>query len=122
MYCHLVRVPPAPRKELIQFLKKISSFVPDLNAVDVDIPLNVLCTDDMKLEQVALGREFHISLGRTVPIGVQQIDSVVAMLRQKLQFQKRSYIFPVYDDIAQLVSVKSASTLSYYMVLTLCMI
>ncbi|XAR66086.1 hypothetical protein NMG60_11012163 [Bertholletia excelsa] len=87
-----VRVPPAPRKELIQFLKKISSFVPDLNAVDVDIPLNVLCTDDMKLEQVAVGREFHISLGRTVPIRVHQIDSVVAMLRQKLQFQKRYWI------------------------------
>ncbi|XP_042986658.1 U6 snRNA phosphodiesterase isoform X3 [Carya illinoinensis] len=52
----------------------------------------ILYEDDHKLEQVALGREFHISLGRTVPIRVHQIDSVVAMLRQKLQFQKRYWI------------------------------
>ncbi|PSR93286.1 U6 snRNA phosphodiesterase [Actinidia chinensis var. chinensis] len=87
-----VRIPPAPKKELAQILKKVSSLVPGLNAIDVDIPLNVLCSEDLKLEQVALGREFHISLGRTVPIRVHQIDSVVAMLRQKLQFQKRYLI------------------------------
>lgn len=72
------------------FLKKLASIVPGLHIVDVDVPLNSLYEDDHKLEQVALGREFHISLGRTVPIRVHQIDSVVAMLRQKLQFQKRS--------------------------------
>ncbi|XP_057482780.1 uncharacterized protein LOC130769573 isoform X1 [Actinidia eriantha] len=87
-----VRIPPTPKKELAQILKKVSSLVPGLNAIDIDIPLNVLCSDDLKLEQVALGREFHISLGRTVPIRVHQIDSVAAMLRQKLQFQKRYLI------------------------------
>lgn len=76
------------------FLKKVASLVPSLHVVDVDVPLNSLCKDDKKLDQVALGREFHISLGRTVPIRVHQIDSVVAMLRQKLQFQRRSdYLF-----------------------------
>ena len=79
------------------FLKKLSRLVPGLYVVDVDIPLDILTKDDDKLEQVALGREFHISLGRTVPIRVHQIDSVVAMLRQKLQFQRRlDYIFRTY--------------------------
>lgn len=66
--------------------------MPGLHVVDADVPLDILCKDDHKLEQVALGREFHISLGRTVPIRVHQIDSVVAMLRQKLQFQKGYWI------------------------------
>ncbi|KAG5558230.1 hypothetical protein RHGRI_008233 [Rhododendron griersonianum] len=88
----LVRIPPTPKKELTQFLKRVSSLVPGLNAIDVDIPLEVLCPDDLKLEQVSLGREFHISLGKTVPIRVHQIESVVAMLRQKLQFQRRYLI------------------------------
>ncbi|KAJ4728962.1 U6 snRNA phosphodiesterase [Melia azedarach] len=61
-----VSIPSVPKKELALFLKK--------------------------LEQVALGREFHISLGRTVPIRVHQIDSIVAMLRQKLQSQRRYWI------------------------------
>ena len=71
------------------FLNKLASLVPGLHAVDVDVPLEILCKDEHKLEQVALGREFHISLGRTVPIRVHQIDSLVTMLRQKLQIQRR---------------------------------
>lgn len=90
----IVYIPSSPKKELVQYLKKVMSLVPGLHVVDVDIPLNILCKDDNKLEQVALGREFHISLGRTVPIRVHQIDSIVTMLRQKLQFQRRSdYLF-----------------------------
>uniref|UniRef100_A0A0R0LD64 U6 snRNA phosphodiesterase 1 n=1 Tax=Glycine max TaxID=3847 RepID=A0A0R0LD64_SOYBN len=80
------------KKELVAFLKKISSREPRLNVVDVDVPLNILCQNDEKLEQVTLGREFHISLGRTVPIRVHQIDSVVSMLRQKLQIQHQYWI------------------------------
>lgn len=72
-----------------QFLKRVATFVPDLHVVDIDVPLNTLCKEEHKLEQVALGREFHISLGRTVPIRVHQVDTIVTMLRQKLQFQKR---------------------------------
>lgn len=87
-----VYIPSSPKKELVQYLKKVMSLVPGLHVVDVDIPLNILCKDDNKLEQVALGREFHISLGRTVPIRVHQIDSIVTMLRQKLQFQRRYWI------------------------------
>ncbi|XP_038993487.1 U6 snRNA phosphodiesterase [Hibiscus syriacus] len=87
-----VFIPSVSKKEMGQFLKKVSSFVPGLHVVDIDVPLNVLCKEEHKLEQVALGREFHISLGRTVPIRVHQIDSIVTMLRQKLQFQKRYWI------------------------------
>ncbi|GLT62737.1 hypothetical protein SLA2020_353490 [Shorea laevis] len=87
-----VYIPTTSKKEMCQFLKKVASLVPDLNVVDVDVPLNGLCKDEHKLEQVALGREFHISLGRTVAIRVHQIDSMVAMLRQKLQFQKSYWI------------------------------
>lgn len=71
-------------------MKKISSQEPSLHVVDVDVPLYILCKNDEKLEQVALGREFHISLGRTVPLRVHQIDSVVSMLRNKLQTQQQS--------------------------------
>ncbi|KAJ6294423.1 hypothetical protein OIU76_022487 [Salix suchowensis] len=74
------------------YIPRISLLVPGLHVVDADVPLDILCKDDQKLEQVALGREFHISLGRTVPIRVHQIDSVVSMLRQKLQFQKGYWI------------------------------
>ncbi|XP_058736780.1 uncharacterized protein LOC131609134 isoform X2 [Vicia villosa] len=80
------------KKEIAAFLKKISSQEPSLHVVDVDVPLNILCKNDEKLELVALGREFHISLGRTVPIRVHQIDSVVSMLRQKLQTQQNYWI------------------------------
>lgn len=85
-----VNIPSPSKKDISAFLKKISSQEPSLHVVDVDVPLNVLCKNDEKLEQVALGREFHISLGRTVPIRVHQIDSVVSMLRQKLQTQQKS--------------------------------
>lgn len=76
------------------FVKRFASLVPVLYAVDIDYPLAELCRDDLKLEQMLLGREFHVSLGRTVPIKVHQIDSIVAMLRQKFQSQRRSaYVF-----------------------------
>ncbi|TYI93824.1 hypothetical protein E1A91_D02G160900v1, partial [Gossypium mustelinum] len=87
-----VFIPSISNKEMGQFLKRVSSVVPNLHVVDIDVPLNTLCKEEHKLEQMALGREFQISLERTVPIRVHQIDSIVTMLRQKLQFQKRYWI------------------------------
>ncbi|XP_065873052.1 uncharacterized protein [Euphorbia lathyris] len=87
-----VYIPSPSKKEATHFLKRVSSLVPGLHVVDADVPLDILCKDDKKLEQIALGQEFHISLGRTVPIRVHQIDSVITMLRQRLQFQKRYWI------------------------------
>lgn len=75
-------------------MRKVGAIVPGLNVVDIDIPLSHLDKDDARFEQVVLGREFHVSLGRTVPIRVHQRDSIVSMLRQKLQFQKRWDRFP----------------------------
>ncbi|KAK4285037.1 hypothetical protein QN277_001785 [Acacia crassicarpa] len=87
-----IYIPSPSKKELAAFLKKVSSHEPSLHAVDVDLPLNILCKNKEKLDQDLLGRKFHISLGRTVPIRVHQIDSMVSMLRQKLQTQKRYWI------------------------------
>lgn len=84
-----VFIPPSSRKQLVQFLKNVAALVPDLHTVDVDIPLSTLLKEENKFEQLALGREFHISLGRTVPIRVHQRDSVLTMLRQKLESQRR---------------------------------
>ncbi|KAK8583746.1 hypothetical protein V6N13_109144 [Hibiscus sabdariffa] len=86
-----VFIPSVSKKEMGQFLKKVPSFVPGLHVVDSDVPLNVLCKEEHKFEKVALGREFHISLGRAVPIRFHQIDSIVTMLRQKLQFQNAQF-------------------------------
>ncbi|KAI3516877.1 hypothetical protein L1887_16002 [Cichorium endivia] len=87
-----VFIPPESKKELAQFLKKATSLVPGLHVVDIDVPLTMLLKDEENLIKAALGREFHISLGRTVPIRIHQIGSMVSMLRQKLQFQKRYLI------------------------------
>ncbi|KAJ0977974.1 hypothetical protein J5N97_013448 [Dioscorea zingiberensis] len=58
-----VLIPPMVKKQLVLFVKRIY-------VVDADIPVNELSKNDEKLEKVLLGREFHISLGKTVPIGV----------------------------------------------------
>lgn len=83
-----VRINGTRKMEITRLLKNVASIIPGLFVVDVDLPLDVLCKDDLKLEQVMTMREFHISLGRTVPISVHQIDSAVSMLRQKLQSSK----------------------------------
>ncbi|KAL8552399.1 hypothetical protein ACS0TY_001188 [Phlomoides rotata] len=87
-----VTIPISPRKELALFLKRVASIVNELHVVDIDIPLSSLIKDEQKFEQLVLGREFHVSLGRTVPIRVHQRDSMVAMLRQKLQSHRRYWI------------------------------
>lgn len=84
----LVFIPLLAKKEIACVLKRVASLVPHLHLVEADIPLNILCNDDQKLDH-ALGREFHISLGRSVPLRVHQINSLVSMLRQKLQLHKR---------------------------------
>lgn len=87
-----VYIPVSSRKEIALFVKRVAAAVNELHLVDVDIPLSNLIKDEQKFDQVVLGREFHVSLGRTVPIRVHQRDSVVAMLRQKLQSHKRYWI------------------------------
>jgi hypothetical protein len=86
---YAVIIPVDARKQLTLVMRRAASLVPDLYAVDADYALSELCKDEQKLERVLLGREFHVSLGRTVGIQVDQIDSLVAMLRQKFQSQQR---------------------------------
>lgn len=93
-----VLIPTPVRAQLALFVKRIASLVPELYAVDFDYPVAELCKDDVKVEQMLLGREFHISLGRTVPIQVHQIDSIVAMLRQKL-LRKGSHRFSILKEL-----------------------
>lgn len=91
-YMVIVSIPSEARHEVALSLKKVAQVVAGLNIVNGGMALdNVLCKDDEdKHEQVALGIDFHISLGRTVTIDVSHIDSLVAMLRMKLQLQRRS--------------------------------
>ncbi|CAD6243189.1 unnamed protein product [Miscanthus lutarioriparius] len=84
-----VVIPSDARKQLALSMKRAASLVPDLYAVDADYALSELCKDEQKLEKVLLSREFHVSLGRPVAVQVHQIDSFVAMLRQKFQPQQR---------------------------------
>ncbi|KAL6911704.1 hypothetical protein ACP4OV_000509 [Aristida adscensionis] len=83
-----VVIPSDARKHLALAMKRAASLVPDLYAVDADYALSELCKDEQKLVKVLLSREFHVSLGRPVALQVHQIDSFVAMLRQKFQSQK----------------------------------
>lgn len=103
----VVHIPSATRKELASFLKKVTVLVPALHAIDVDVPLSGLLKDEALLEKVVLGREFHISLGRTVPIRVHQIHSMVSMLRQKLQFQSRFDVIKFMHAISYFVLGKT---------------
>ncbi|KAF3786745.1 U6 snRNA phosphodiesterase [Nymphaea thermarum] len=87
-----VLIPAVTKKQLVPLIRKSMLLVEGLHAVDIDIPLKDLCVDDEKFLELVLGREFHISLSRTVPIRLHQIDSIVTMLQQKLQAQKRYWI------------------------------
>ncbi|EMS63680.1 hypothetical protein TRIUR3_35251 [Triticum urartu] len=79
---YAVVIPFNARKQLTLVMRRAASLVPDLYAVDADYALSDLCKDEQKLEKVLLGREFH----------VHQIDSLVAMLRQKFQSQQRYWM------------------------------
>ncbi|XP_078445796.1 U6 snRNA phosphodiesterase-like protein [Wolffia australiana] len=81
-----VIIPAVVRKDISTFVARIASTIPNLFTIDLDIPL-----ENQTFEQM-LGIEFHISLGRTVPIKVHQIDSVISMLLQRLQNQRQYWI------------------------------
>ncbi|PUZ76827.1 hypothetical protein GQ55_1G321300 [Panicum hallii var. hallii] len=87
-----VVIPSDAKKQLALAMKRAASLVPDLYAVDADYALSELCKDEHKLEKVLLSREFHVSLGRPVAVQVHQIDSFIAMLRQKFQSQQRYWM------------------------------
>ncbi|PKA53309.1 hypothetical protein AXF42_Ash010039 [Apostasia shenzhenica] len=87
-----VRIPSTTRKQLASSMNKNLPLALDLYVVDVDITLRELHNDSKQFEQVLFGRDFHISLGRTVPIKVHQIVSIVSMLRQRFQLERRYWM------------------------------
>lgn len=44
------------------------------------------CRNDIVMKFL---NEYHVSLGRTVPIRIHQVDSIVPMLRRKFESQRR---------------------------------
>lgn len=106
-----VVIPSDAKKHLALVMRRAASFVPDLYAIDADYALSELCKDEQKLEKVLLSREFHVSLGRTVAIQVHQIESLVAMLRQKFRSQQRLVIS--YTFIAEFLLFNSFQWTDY---------
>lgn len=93
---HLLYAVPlssAARHQLEPVTKKISDLAPALQSMEVEVPLflpaYVKSKDPSISHGLKLAKEYHISLSRTVPIRIHQIDSIVAMLRHKLVSQKR---------------------------------
>lgn len=73
------------RTKIALYLQKAVSLFPSLKSTeDDDLSANVGSNQGIKL-----ATEFHISLGRTVPIRIHQIDTMVHLLRRKFEGQKR---------------------------------
>ncbi|GLJ21920.1 hypothetical protein SUGI_0410240 [Cryptomeria japonica] len=90
-----VNISSIDKEELTSFVKKAGLLVPELHAIDTDLPLcpgNIKNKDGAHVDVSTLAEEYHISLSRTVAIRVHQIDSIVGMLRNKLHSQKRYWI------------------------------
>ncbi|KAJ7526606.1 hypothetical protein O6H91_16G014200 [Diphasiastrum complanatum] len=80
------------RSKLAPILKKASNLVPQLQSLENDVPFNPAHksgNECSSVDCIKLAKEYHISLSRTVPIRIYQIDSIVSMLRHKFYNQKR---------------------------------
>lgn len=78
----------AVRGKLEPFLKRAFAVVPALQPMEGDMIGAGSAKASGDVQGFRLGTECHISLGRTVPIRVHQIDTVVQMLRHKLASQR----------------------------------
>ena len=77
------------KARLEPFVKEAFSIAPELQLVESDTP-SFSRQDGMS---PCLAKEYHISLSRTVPILIHQIDSIVSMLQNKFDCQKGSVIY-----------------------------
>lgn len=64
-------------------MKKAFSIASELKPMEIDLVSH----------QPKLAKEYHLSLSRTVPIRVHQINSIVAMLQHKFECQKGLVLF-----------------------------
>lgn len=72
-------------------MKKAFSIASELKTMEIDL-LNHPSSAHMSHEP-KLAKEYHLSLSRTVPIRVHQINSIVAMLQHKFECQKGLVLF-----------------------------
>ncbi|MCO5556848.1 hypothetical protein L7F22_010402 [Adiantum nelumboides] len=77
------------RRQLEPLMKKAFSIAPELKPMETEF---LSCVTAQASHELTLTKEFHISLSRTIPIRVQQINSIVAMLQNKLDCQKSYWL------------------------------
>jgi len=83
-----VTLTASTQTKLAPYLQKAVSLFPGLKTMEDDDP-----SASVKSKQgIKLATEFHISLGRTVPIRIHQVDTMVHMLRRKFEGQKRFWV------------------------------
>ena len=80
------------RARLEPFVKEAFSIAPELQLVESDTP-SFSRQDGRTPCNLSLAKEYHISLSRTVPVLIHQIDSIVSMLQNKFDCQKGSVIY-----------------------------
>ena len=80
------------KARLEPFMKEAFSIAPELQLVESDTP-SFSRQDGRSPSSLSLAKEYHISLSRTVPILIHQIDSIVSMLQNKFDCQKGSVIY-----------------------------
>lgn len=76
----------AAKRQLEPLMKKAFSIASELKPMEIDLlshPSSAHMSHEPKL-----AKEYHLSLSRTVPIRVHQINSIVAMLQHKFECQK----------------------------------
>lgn len=81
----------AAKRQLEPLMKKAFSIASELKPMEIDLlshPTSAHLSREPKLAQ-----EYHLSLSRTVPIRVHQINSIVAMLQHKFECQKGLVLF-----------------------------
>ncbi|KAI5064109.1 hypothetical protein GOP47_0020779 [Adiantum capillus-veneris] len=73
------------RRQLEPLMKKAFSIAPELKPMEMELLTSATVQTS---DEVTLAKEYHISLSRTVPIRVHQINSIVDMLQNKFDCQK----------------------------------
>ncbi|CAK9870110.1 unnamed protein product [Sphagnum jensenii] len=73
------------RSKLVPYLRKAAELFPGLQSMEEDFV-------SPSPRGISLANEYHISLGRTVPIRIHQIDTIVSMLRNKFRGQKQFWM------------------------------
>lgn len=74
------------RRQLEPLMKKALTIAPELKLMEMELLRHATSVEAS--HELKLAKEYHISLSRTVPIRLQQINSIVAVLQNKFDSQK----------------------------------